>query len=976
MVWGWACLATVTLGQNREPVVTVLADFEDESVAASIAEVRNVVAADCGTRRVAIPARGRHSLAIEIGATVLDAEVTCELLFRVPTRFDEARRVAAHFWIKQGKVDVSFILRDATDQLFETKAVTVTARPLWQLVSTSLSRQTLRPLGGASRLTEPFRVQALRTRLHQIGRQEIFVDDLHVEHRVLSARVVRGAFRFDRPTKVYQPGSVVEAGVDLENRSRANGYRIEVELTWLHPDGSPLLTQRDSANLPAGGPNFRSRQTVRFSRRIEQPGLYRLVARIRARRRDRLGGRAQTLEIETAIAVVSSNRQISRGRATFFGIGTNLMREPAADQRLEIELAREIGANLLALDTPWSMIEPNRDMYEFALLDRIVDAVTALDMAPMIVLTQPPDWVRADAGALAGRRAILLESLARHLGPKVTYYRLGRDLLGGLAAEQQGTLLRNLRRRVAAANPDAIVLGAPLVLQNGSGTGARRPPADRQGAHWSYETRDDVNAALATLDRFAGDASFQWSPRDWWLHRAGPRIGAGFLYDSEAVLRMYVRAAERGVAGVVWFDLRDDDNDPNNAEGLRGLVRRDFSPRAALTGYASTAGMLTGLRYAGPVLNTPEAFESALFIGSDRQVAVLLPRPNRVRPAFVAPFRVVPGELRARDFERRPHALVETIGPPLTPTLPRPLFLTLALENAQPEPQLALGVRPWLRVPQPVFCGADAKFAVELDAPVRIRRGFLQIVLPKNGTLTSSLGTKALSARRGETLRYEVQLSGTDVPFERQTVTLRLSANGRIMNIPLDVRPLGEIRMIGDSKLLAVGRFRIGSLVPDGEAPATASGTVFAAHNGNQLRIALSIEDDAFVAARESRGRPGGDELLFALAVENADQHVEVLLRGNGNAVAIVPAHGTCVDGLDRWTATVSESDGRRVFELTVPAEAVGLERFAGDRRILLAVRYLDDDGDGLSRSLLHWGRGLDGGRSTEGFRWLAVVDR
>ncbi|MCH8805527.1 MAG: hypothetical protein IH986_05510, partial [Planctomycetes bacterium] len=290
LVWGWACLATVTLGQNREPVVTVLADFEDESVAASIAEVRNVVAADCGTRRVAIPARGRHSLAIEIGATVLDAEVTCELLFRVPTRFDEARRVAAHFWIKQGKVDVSFILRDATDQLFETKAVTVTARPLWQLVSTSLSRQTLRPLGGASRLTEPFRVQALRTRLHQIGRQEIFVDDLHVEHRVSSARVVRGAFRFDRPTKVYQPGSVVEAGVDLENRSRANGYRIEVELTWLHPDGSPLLTQRDSANLPAGGPNFRSRQTVRFSRRLDQPGLYRLVARIRARRRDRLGG--------------------------------------------------------------------------------------------------------------------------------------------------------------------------------------------------------------------------------------------------------------------------------------------------------------------------------------------------------------------------------------------------------------------------------------------------------------------------------------------------------------------------------------------------------------------------------------------------------------------------------------------------------------------------------------------------------------
>ena len=62
LVWGWACLATVTLGQNREPVVTVLADFEDESVAASIAAVRKVVAA-----RKQLAANTKH-LADRVGA--------------------------------------------------------------------------------------------------------------------------------------------------------------------------------------------------------------------------------------------------------------------------------------------------------------------------------------------------------------------------------------------------------------------------------------------------------------------------------------------------------------------------------------------------------------------------------------------------------------------------------------------------------------------------------------------------------------------------------------------------------------------------------------------------------------------------------------------------------------------------------------------------------------------------------------------
>ena len=66
--WVLACAPMPPVA--AEPVVTVLADFEDETVAASISDVQGVPLADCTARLRPIPARGRNCLALEIGATM------------------------------------------------------------------------------------------------------------------------------------------------------------------------------------------------------------------------------------------------------------------------------------------------------------------------------------------------------------------------------------------------------------------------------------------------------------------------------------------------------------------------------------------------------------------------------------------------------------------------------------------------------------------------------------------------------------------------------------------------------------------------------------------------------------------------------------------------------------------------------------------------------------------------------------------
>ena len=55
-----------------------------------------------------------------------------------------------------------------------------------------------------------------------------------------------------------------------------------------------------------------------------------------------------------------------------FGVYANLFREPIVDQTLEIAVARDLGVQLFALETPWSAIEPKPGASEFRVLDRLM----------------------------------------------------------------------------------------------------------------------------------------------------------------------------------------------------------------------------------------------------------------------------------------------------------------------------------------------------------------------------------------------------------------------------------------------------------------------------------------------------------------------------------------------------------------------------------------------------------------------------
>jgi len=967
-VVGWL-LGGLAAAGAAERAVTVLADFESATVAATVGEVRNVLAGDCAVRRVSIPARGQGALALDVGATQPDASLVCDLLFREPGRFSDADEIAAFVWLAEGEFELAFRLIDRRDQVFETPPLRVSAGRRWTRVAAALEPPRLLAVGGEGPCVPPIELIGVRVATRAIGKQTIFLDDIQIAHRVEVRDLVAGSFEFNEPTRIYEPGATVGAVVVLENRSRRMPLNIRGELAWTRPDGTVLATQQAGVSLPAGGDDFRSYRKLDFSQRIREPGLYRLVATVRAT------GWTTAATFETTIAVTPSNRRLARGRAEFFGVRSNLLREPDVDQLLEVGVARDIGVNLLLLDVPWARLEAKRGTLDCALLDPLVDALLQRDIAPAVLLTTPPTWLPPSGPDRLEALATLLSRLSDHFGGRLTRIHLSDALLPDGTTVERLAATSGLRTRLAKSHP-RLDLWPPAVDVSECPDAAEvgRFVAAQAGLPVLFATSGPVAEAATRLDEYRRAAGLTWQPTHAWLHQSEAVVGGGSYADAEDVLRFYLWAATAGVGGLIWSDLRDDENDPNHGHLFRGLVRRDFSPKAALLGYAAAAGQLTGFRCVGPVPGAGAEFASGLFIGSDRQVAVLLPQPGAVLPAVLAPALGVPGELTAQDFERRQRPIASGPGGPLVLTLPRPMFLTLRMNVAESRPQITLA-RPWLRAPGLVLCGESTTFAVELDAPTALRRSFLHVVLPKNSPLESTLTATAIQAEAGETVRQEITLrraSGRE--FEQVELVLKVGIGETVLEVPVVVRPLARVaRGPGNP----TPSDRIGELVPPEGQRVTAKGTVAARYDETGLRLSVRIEDERLVPLRASpSGGATGDQLLIGLAGSQSGTAVEVRFDPSVGGPAAEPLHGTPSAILDGWSCLAeNEAPGVRTFRVRIPAAAFGASRLAGGQRVLVAVHYIDDDADGFPAARLRWGRGLDGSRGSGEYRVLELLN-
>ena len=424
----------------------------------------------------------------------------------------------------------------------------------------------------------------------------------------------------------------------------------------------------------------------------------------------------------------------------------------------------------------------------------------------------------------------------------------------------------------------------------------------------AFATSGDLAQAIAQLEAYRQQGSFRWRPAHRWMHATAPLAGSGSYVDAEAVLRHYVRAAVAGVGGLIWYDLRDDDNDPRHAELLRGFVRRDFSPKTSLLGYSASAGQLTGFRCAGPVAHCDACFDSGLFIGPDRQIAVLLPRANDILPAVLAFDFTVRGRLSAQDFERRDLPVLTSAVTDLVVSNPRPLFVTLDLKEPQPEPQLRM-TEPWIRAPQVVFAGQE--FTVEIDVPFPLERSYLRLQLPKDSAYRSSVSARKLQGAEEDTLSIPVTISANGSgPPAAEEVGLRVSLEGRHLDIPLQIEPVTLCHPRSRSSDLRDARYQLATLNPPDEQRASASATLHAGYTARELSLLIQVEDDRYVPLESRSADAWGDALVIGLTRVGQDAHAVMRLNPAADPLAVDVLYARGAVNSTAWRARVRETTG------------------------------------------------------------------
>lgn len=920
-------LAAAAAAQAPVPVVTMLADFDDDSVGLTIGETRRVAAADCRATRASIPARGSGSLALEIGATSPGASAVCDLAPRSPVRFEQAERVGAFVWLAGDKVRVAFRVRDDADTLFETAPVLAGGEPRWLLAETSLAADALRPVAGEGRPAFPIRVVGVRAEVERAGKCVVNIDEVQVAHQVAPRDSISGEFSFDNPTRIFTPGSTVGAMVNIENRSRSAAVSLSCELTWLRPDGRILKSQRRTGiELHASSADYRSRQPIDFSLPIADPGLYRLVARVRA------PGWSEPAVFATSIAVTPSNKHLSRGRQTLFGVRSRMLYESLADERLELDLTRALGVQLLALEVPWREVQPRADVVRLARLDALVDACVARDIAPMLCLDDPPAWIESAGAPFADAQAAFLADLARHYGQRVRLFQVARTA-GEAALERAAAALSQVHADCRVLPRDAEPAGAAAGMKS--------------AARLHVIAGSDAESALSPD---AAAARRAWSGDDWWELRAAPELGAGDAAQAEAALRFFLSAAQAGVAGVIWSELRDRDNDPRRLDAFRGLVRRDFSPRHRLFGFAAAVGLLHGTHFVGPLVGAPPEFESAVFVGAKRQVAALVPRPGAAVPGLLAPVALVPGTLTVEDGGRVPRPwLLES--PSLIAALDGLQFMTLETSNAFPDAQLALS-RPFVDLPRVVWVEGRGELKITARPPATWRSSFAQLVLPPQSPLTAPAGAIVLKGAEGETIEKTVELRAAAPGFQSASALLRFSIEGTAFEVPLIVGEQVALKPLPRGAELKSEPYRIGRL-----AAATANapgGDVFAAATGAELSVEVRLTDDRVVAfSRTADGVPRGDYLNL-VAVGPGGRSVKIIVGADGKMDKT-----TSAARLSAQHQPTSARSNEVAFRVSIPSERLGIPQLISGQYVVIAIEYRDED-DGPDTAHLTFGDVFD----------------
>jgi hypothetical protein len=353
------------------------------------------------------------------------------------------------------------------------------------------------------------------------------------------------------------------------------------------------------------------------------------------------------------------------------GFGVNIhFTDPAAG---EMERFAEAGYRLARMDLSWGAVERTPGDYNFAAYDRLVAHLARAGARPLFILdygNRLYDGGRSPYTE-AGRAAF-----ARYAAAAAAHFR-GKGVLWEIwnepnlaqfwkpapSADDYVRLALTTGRAVRAADPDAAILapgssGFPWEFFETVFRGGVLEQIDAVSVH-PYRggppesAADDFGRLRALIARYAPEAmrALPIVSSEWGYSTT---TAGGVSEDRQAqyLTRMWLANLAAGVNLSIFYDWRDDGNDPREREHRFGTVRRDLQPKPSFQAARALIAELNGFAYRQRIRGRgPDDWQLLLQRGDTEELALVTWNAGRDAPdALTAPAvrNVRPGD---SDFD-------------------------------------------------------------------------------------------------------------------------------------------------------------------------------------------------------------------------------------------------------------------------------------------------------------------------------------
>lgn len=264
----------------------------------------------------------------------------------------------------------------------------------------------------------------------------------------------------------------------------------------------------------------------------------------------------------------------------------------------EMERFREAGYAFARMDLFWGQIESEKGKYDFAAYDRLVEHLAKAGARALFILDYGNDLYQKGSPSTPEARAAFAKfaaEAARHFQGKGVIFEIWNE--PNIAfwqpkpnADDYAALALETAKSVRAADPKAVILAPgsssfPWEFFETVFRSGLLAYIDGVSVHpYRGDEPETVGADYARLRaliaRFAppGKSQMPIISSEWGY---STREGGNISEEKQAqyITRMWLTNLANGVNLSIFYDWRDDGNDPKENEHRFGTVRQDFTPK-------------------------------------------------------------------------------------------------------------------------------------------------------------------------------------------------------------------------------------------------------------------------------------------------------------------------------------------------------------------------------------------------------------